>query len=141
PAARRSCDATPPAVRRRCRRGPRPLAPRYRRCDAGLRQPRAKESRAMIYFVSRRFWFYLFSLLIVIPGIVSLVLPGGLRKGIEFSSGTTFTARFNTDVSEQDFRGALASLGHPDARVQRSGDGKLLVKTGQLRVAGSAPPG
>jgi preprotein translocase subunit SecF len=93
----------------------------------------------MIDFVSRRFWFYLFSFLIVIPGAISLVLPGGLHKGIEFSSGSTFTARFNSDVSETDFRSALSSLGHSDARIQSTGNGKLLVRTDVLEGATSPP--
>ncbi len=56
----------------------------------------------------------------IIPGLISLVLPNGLRHGIEFSSGTTFTASFATPPSEGDLRAALAELGHPDARVQKT---------------------
>ena len=36
----------------------------------------------MIDFVSKRVLFYILSLVIVIPGVVSLLLPGGLHKGI-----------------------------------------------------------
>ncbi len=94
----------------------------------------------MIDFVSRRGWFYLFSLLIVIPGTISLLLPGGLRRGIEFSSGTTFAARFEGPVSEEDFRSELARLGHSGARVQRTADGRLLARTDELKGASAAPP-
>jgi len=94
----------------------------------------------MIDFVSRRFWFYLFSLLIVVPGVISLLLPNGLHKGIEFSSGSTFTAKFNSDVSEGDLRTALAANGHGDARIQTTGNGKLLVRTNVLEGATSPPP-
>lgn len=100
----------------------------------------------MIDFVSKRNWFYLLSFLIVLPGVISLILPGGLRTGIEFSSGTTFTARFAEPVLEADMRAALSDLGHGGARVQRTGDGSLLVRTRLLEGAiqtpaiGPAPP-
>jgi preprotein translocase subunit SecF len=94
----------------------------------------------LIDFVGRRNWFYLLSFLILLPGVVSLILPGGLRTGIEFSSGTTFTARFETPVPEAEMRAALADLGHPGARVQRTSDGKLLVRTGLLEGARRTPP-
>jgi preprotein translocase subunit SecF len=93
----------------------------------------------LIDFVGRRQWFYLFSLVIVVPGIISLLLPHGFRKGIEFSSGTTFTAKFERPVDEQQMRSALAELGHPDARVQKTKDGKLLVRTDVLEGAAAAP--
>ena len=70
----------------------------------------------MIDFVNKRMWFYLFSIALIIPGLISLLLPNGLRRGIEFSSGTTFTVNFQNPPSEPDMRAALAELGHPDAR-------------------------
>ncbi len=100
----------------------------------------------MIDFVGRRNWFYLFSFLVIMPGIISLVSPNGLRGGIEFSSGTTFSARFSEEVSTGEMRSALADLGHPDARVQRTTDGRILVRTDLLEGAsrqpaiGPAPP-
>jgi preprotein translocase subunit SecF len=94
----------------------------------------------LIDFVGRRNWFYLLSFLIVIPGVVSLILPGGLRTGIEFSSGTTFSARFEQPVTEPEMRSALADLGHAGARVQRTSDGKLIVRTRLLEGAVNTPP-
>ena len=61
----------------------------------------------MIDFVSRRGWFYAFSLAIMIPGIISLLMPNGLRRGIEFSSGSTFTARFGQDPAALQTIGAV----------------------------------
>ncbi len=94
----------------------------------------------MIDFVGKRPWFYLFSLVIILPGLVSLVLPDGLRRGIEFSSGTTFAVRFADPPSESELRSALAELGHPDARVQRTQAGRLLVRTDLVEGAADAPP-
>ena len=100
----------------------------------------------MIDFVGRRNWFYLFSFFIILPGVISLVSPNGLRGGIEFSSGTTFSVRFTETVSVSEMRDAMADLGHPNARVQRTSDGRLLVRTGlfeggaQQPAIGPAPP-
>jgi preprotein translocase subunit SecF len=82
----------------------------------------------------------------VIPGTISLMLPNGIREGIEFSSGTTFGFRFEQQVDEEVLRGALADLGHPDARIQRTSNGKFLVRTDVLEggvaspAIGPAPP-
>jgi preprotein translocase subunit SecF len=93
----------------------------------------------MIDFFSKRKLFYLISQLIIIPGVISLVLPGGFKPGIEFSSGTTFSVRFQQDVDEASMRDTLAQLGHPDARVQRTGEGQLLVRTDLIEGAANAP--
>ncbi|HXH22748.1 MAG TPA: protein translocase subunit SecF [Dehalococcoidia bacterium] len=93
----------------------------------------------MIDFVGKRYWFYLFSMLVVIPGTISLILPNGIREGIEFGSGTTFGFRFEQPVETEALRSALAELGHPDARIQRTRDGKFLVRTRVLEGGVTAP--
>ena len=45
----------------------------------------------MFDFVGHRALFYLVSALIIVPGLISLVLPGGLRPGIDFTGGTVMT--------------------------------------------------
>jgi preprotein translocase subunit SecF len=93
----------------------------------------------VIDFASKRRLFYVLSIIIMIPGLISLVLPGGLITGIEFSSGSTFTARFQNPVNEEDLRQALTDLGHPDSRVQRAGD-RYLIRTGLIEGAAQTPP-
>jgi preprotein translocase subunit SecF len=93
----------------------------------------------MIDFVGRRGLYYFISLLIMVPGVISLALPGGLNKGIEFSSGTNFSLQFQQSVSQVDLRAAMAELGHPGSRVQLTTDGRLLVRTGLIEGASDAP--
>jgi preprotein translocase subunit SecF len=88
-------------------------------------------------FVRRRFLFYLLSLLLIVPGVVSLVLPGGIRPGIDFSSGTIMTLRFEQPVDQTQLRDAFAELNHPEAIVQRSDGGVFVVRT--LPFAGTLP--
>jgi preprotein translocase subunit SecF len=75
----------------------------------------------MFDFVGKRHIFFLISFLVILPGIISLILPGGLRPGIDFSSGSIMTVRFEQQVDQTELRQAYASLGHSEAIVQRTG--------------------
>jgi preprotein translocase subunit SecF len=93
----------------------------------------------VIDFVGKRAFFYVLSIAIMVPGIISLVLPDGLRGGIEFSSGSSFTARFQQPVNEDDLRQALTDFGHEGSRVQKAGD-RFLIRTGLIEGAAQTPP-
>jgi preprotein translocase subunit SecF len=94
----------------------------------------------MIDFVSKRYLFYTISLLIMLPGMVSLVLPDGLKTGIEFSSGTNFAVQFEEPVTQEEIRTAMEEMGHPNARVQQTTEGRFLVRTDLIQGATQAPP-
>ena len=91
----------------------------------------------IVDFVKYRIWFYIVSLVVIIPGIVSLLLPGGLRPGIDFTSGTIMTLRFEQAVDQPGLREAFGRLGHGEAIVQRADDGTFVVRT--LPFAGELP--
>ena len=93
----------------------------------------------MFDFVRRRNLFYLLSLLVLVPGIISLAIPPSLKPGIEFTGGTTFTVRFAQPVHQDALRSALSELGHPEAVVQGTGENKFLVRTRELKGAAEAP--
>jgi len=82
-----------------------------------------------INFVRHRLTFYLVSLVLIVPGVISLLLPGGLRPGIDFTSGTIMTLRFQQEVDQPQLREAFAGLGHGEAIVQRADDGSFVVRT------------
>ena len=82
-----------------------------------------------IDFVKYRMWFYLVSIILIVPGVISLLLPGGLRPGIDFTSGTIMTLRFQNEVDQPRLREAFAGLGHGEAIVQRADDGTFVVRT------------
>jgi len=90
-----------------------------------------------IDFVRHRLWFYAISTILIIPGIISLLLPGGLRPGIDFTSGTIMTLRFQQDVDQPSLREAFAGLGHGEAIIQRSDEGTFVVRT--LPFEGTLP--
>ena len=89
--------------------------------------------------VGKRGWFYLFSLLILLPGAVSLLIPPRLSLGIDFSGGSEFTVRFEQPVTQDELKDKLADVGHPEARVQGAGENEFFVRTKELRGAASAP--
>jgi preprotein translocase subunit SecF len=93
----------------------------------------------MFDFVRRRNLYYLLSLLVLVPGIISLAIPPSLKPGIEFTGGTTFTVRFAQNVHQDALRSALSELGHPEAVVQGTGENKFLVRTRELKGAAEAP--
>ena len=94
----------------------------------------------MIYdLVSKRWIFFAISLAIILPGLISLVLPGGLRPGIDFSSGSIMTIRFDQPVDQTAVRDAFSALNHSEAIVQRSDENTYIIRT--LPLAGSEQQG
>lgn len=83
-------------------------------------------------FVGKRGWFYLVSLIVLLPGVVFLIITPGLNPGIDFTGGSTLTLEFEADVSQTDLRNQLASAGHPDATVQKLGDRTFFIRTKEL---------
>ncbi len=77
----------------------------------------------MLDIVGKRYWFFLLSILVLVPGVISLVLPGGLRPGIDFTSGSIMTIQFDKSVNQSDLRNEFTTLGHPEAMVQKSDSG------------------
>lgn len=90
--------------------------------------------------VRYRGWFYLFSLIVLLPGAISLLIAPRLKAGIDFTGGSEFTVRFEQEVSQDDLKGALSDLGHPEARIQGTGENEYLVRTKELQGALTTPP-
>ena len=85
----------------------------------------------MLDFVGKRKWYFLFSALVILVGVVSLIAVG-LNWGIEFTSGSLMTVDFEQDVEQPDLRDEMANLGHEDAIIQRTGEGDFLIRTREL---------
>ena len=94
----------------------------------------------MIDFVSKRYVYFTISLLVMLPGLISIILPGGLETGIEFSSGSNFSVRFQEDLTSGQVRAALGELGHPESRIQQTGEDRFMVRTSLIEGAAESPP-
>jgi preprotein translocase subunit SecF len=67
----------------------------------------------------RKLWFTI-SLLVIIPGLISLIFSG-LKLGIDFTGGTLWEVRFSQPATALEVETALREAGVETAIVQRSG--------------------
>jgi preprotein translocase subunit SecF len=79
-------------------------------------EPRVRK----LNIIGRRNWFFLISLLIIIPGIFSMVTNGFLL-GIDFAGGTEFTVSFQNQPSLAQVESAVAAENMNGSVVQTSG--------------------
>ena len=91
--------------------------------------------------VGNRRWYFLISALLLLPGIISLIVPPALRPGIDFTSGTAITIVAERPVSEADLRTVFTDLGHPEALIQKTGSTTAFVRTDVLEEGLVQPDG
>ncbi len=80
--------------------------------------------------IGRRRWFFIISGAIILAGLVSLATVG-LKTGIEFSSGSVLTVKFGQEVSQEQLKAEVASLGY-NSIIQQTGQGEFLIRTREL---------
>jgi preprotein translocase subunit SecF len=93
-------------------------------------RPRAAAPVRRLDIVSRRNIFFLISLIIIIPGIVSMVTRGFLL-GIDFQGGSAFFVSFSNRPSQQVVAAAAAGAG-VNAQVQQTTQGTFIIRTSPL---------
>ena len=76
----------------------------------------------MINIISKRYWFFLISALIIVPGIISLAVKQ-LNYNTDFKPGTSVTISFQPQVDENALRTAMTTAGYPDATIQQASTG------------------
>ncbi len=88
----------------------------------------------MTTLASKRYLWFAISLIIIIPGVVSLLLFG-LKFGIDFTGGTLWEVRFSQTVQGEGIQDVLAEAGYGNAIVQRTGaeeDNTFLIRMREL---------
>ena len=94
----------------------------------------------MINIVGKRGWYFLFSALLIVPALISLILPpggwstleSGLKPGIDFTSGSVMEITFAKPVNQPEIQSRMEALGHPEALIQSTGPKSVLIRTKQL---------
>ena len=74
----------------------------------------------MTKLASKRNLWFLISLLVIVPGTISLLLFG-VRLGIDFTGGTLWGLRFDQAVGSDRIQAILAEKGYENAVVQQTG--------------------
>ena len=83
-------------------------------------------------FAGKRAWFFLVSLVVILPGVVFLILAPGLKPGIDFTGGSTLIVEFDESVDQPNLRARLEEMGRPEAVVQSMGDDTYFIRTVEL---------
>ena len=76
--------------------------------EAAADEPKAEAKPRRLNIIGRRNWFFLLSLIIIIPGIIAIVSRGFLL-GIDFAGGTEFTVTFENSPSIAQVESAVSS--------------------------------
>src|SRR5687767_12436989 len=101
--------------------------------------------RARVFdVIGKRRWFFAFSLIITIPGLVFLLLgpltggQAGLQFAIDFTGGTVWTVRFEDPaVTPEQVREVMEDQGF-EATVAKTGE-FIEIRTKEAALAAPAP--
>jgi len=85
----------------------------------------------MLDIIGKRFWFFLISGVLILVAIISLA-TFGLKSGIEFSSGSMLSVKFETTIDYTQFQQEIVNLGYTNAIVQSVGENEFLIRTQEL---------
>ncbi len=102
--------------------------PQYARRVEELQRPEPRRLPGFLNLVGNRKWYYALSIAIMVPGLISLAAPGErLRPGIEFTSGTTFTLRFQQPPTQAQLAQQLGTYGFGDPSLTPKGSDEWTV--------------
>lgn len=84
--------------------------------------------------INKRVWFYLLSLIIIIPGIVSLAIQPGLHLAVDFTGGSLWEIQFKQSVDVAQVRTIMTNHGYGDSIVQSSGTNSVIIRSKELQA-------
>lgn len=88
----------------------------------------------MIDIIGKKWWYLIFSTVIIIPGLISLIL-WGIRPAIDFTGGTLLEFQFlkkESIIVNSDLRQALEKEELEIGSIQQSGENTFLVRLKSL---------
>ena len=99
----------------------------------------------MFDIIGKRNWFFAFSLLITIPGLIFILLGPitggkvGLQYAIDFTGGTVWSIRFeDPNINPDQVERIVNDKGY-EAQVTKSGDGFMEIRTKEAALAAPEP--
>ena len=86
----------------------------------------------MLDIVGKRYWYFLVSVLLIVPGTIALLL-GWLRPSIDFTGGTLWELQFERAVQPGEVRELFVAQGYPDTVVQTAEGNIALVRMKEIK--------
>jgi len=91
-------------------------------------------------FLGARRRAYLVSGVLLLVGIVSIVIHGGFRYGVDFTGGTLYQLQFEQPTTVAELRTAVAAAGYSGAQIQRfGGTEEFLIRLASFESAQDVP--
>lgn len=87
----------------------------------------------MIDILSKRYWYFVASVLVILPGLI-ILFTGGLPLSIDFTGGSYLEIKFEggSALSTADLKNIYERAGIDDAQIQTTEDGTLLIRSSFL---------
>jgi preprotein translocase subunit SecF len=101
------------------------IVPEVKPAPGPAPEPRPEPKVRRLNIIGRRNVFFAISLLIIIPGIISMVSRGFLL-GIDFAGGTEFTVTFAGNPSVAQVEGAVSAENISGSVIQTGGSGYII---------------
>lgn len=86
----------------------------------------------MLDIVGKRYWWFLLSLVVILPGMLSLATHG-MKLSIDFTGGTLWELQMSRPVQPGDVQAVLASQGFGDSLVQTSQNNVVQIRMKELK--------
>jgi preprotein translocase subunit SecF len=81
--------------------------------------------------MEKKKWAFVFSLILILIGLISLLMKGGPNYGIDFAGGSLIQVKFNREVFPSEIKRGLKKINLGDTLVQRfgkKGDNEYLIR-------------
>jgi preprotein translocase subunit SecF len=91
-----------------------------------------------IDFIGKRKIGFIFSSILILAGVISLIVHGGPRYNIDFTGGKLLHLQFEKPVDIGELRSILSSAGHGDAEITHFGqENDVIIRTSLEQVVDS----
>ena len=89
-------------------------------------------------FINRRYIAFTISAILTLITIISLIVHGGLKNGVDFTGGTLLELRFQTPIRTEVLRSAFRNLAVGNVSIQKFGEGYDFIIRFESQMAASA---
>lgn len=82
----------------------------------------------MVDLMGKKWWYFIFSTIVIIPGLISLFLFG-LKLGVDFTGGALLEYRFGENIEREELRRVVSGVGVDVSVITNSGPNTYIIKT------------